>query len=85
MDPATFILVIEICADWRNEASRTRELTEGACMVLAQEARSCSTVAYCYRNGEQDPGWVTKEIRPPICAHATWCHGGTTLPGRKRI
>ena len=68
---ATWILVIEIFAD-RIEGSRTRGLTEAACLTLLQEVKGPSTIAYCYPDGTKDPEWwpFRRPIeRPPLCAH----------------
>jgi hypothetical protein len=80
MDAYVWISVIEIFADWRNESSRTRELTEAAWLTLVQEVKSRSTVAYCYRDGEPDPVWGKPLIkRAPICDECG------PLPGRRRV
>jgi hypothetical protein len=48
--------------------SRTRGLTEEACLILAQEVRGPKTIAYCYRDGEKDLGWSTPaKPQPPQC------------------
>ena len=84
MDAATWILVIEISADWRqagsrHESSRTRGLTETACLALIQEVRGPRTTAYCYQDGQPDPDWhrPAKPL-PPICVEC-W-----PPPGRRR-
>ena len=54
--------------DLRLPSTRTRGLTEAACLVLAQEVRGSKTIAYCYRDGEPDPGLPTRshgKERPP--------------------
>jgi hypothetical protein len=74
MHAPSWILVIEIFADWRHpgsrhESSRTRNLTEAACLILAQEVRSERTISYCYRDGEKDSGMFAKPRKPqrPDC------------------
>jgi hypothetical protein len=73
MDAVTWILVIDIFADWRHpgsrhESSRTQNLTEAACLIVAQEVRSERTIAYCYQDGTPDPGWHRpSKPQPPHC------------------
>jgi hypothetical protein len=82
MDAYVWILVISIFADWRFDESRTRGLTEAACLTLIQEVQSQTTRAYCYKDGEPDPGWPKRPITREICAyHACW----PLLPGRRRV
>jgi hypothetical protein len=61
MDAYVWILVINVISllpgDLHLPSSRTRGLTEEACLILAQEVRGPKTIAYCYRDGEPDPGW----------------------------
>jgi len=56
-----WILVISVFSFFRAELgisdSRTRGLTEAACLTLAQEVRGPKIVAYCYRDGTPDRGW----------------------------
>jgi hypothetical protein len=67
MDAYTWILVIDIWAN-RHESSRTRGLTEAACLTLVQEVRSPTTTAYCYRDGGPDPGWRRPRVKErPQC------------------
>ncbi len=80
MDAYVWILVIEIFGD-RVQGSRTRGLTESACLTLVQEVRSERTIAYCYQDGTPDPGWGSFVKPPrPVCAEC-W----PLLPGRRRI
>jgi hypothetical protein len=65
--------------DLRIPSSRTRGLTEEACLILAQEVRSRTTIAYCYEDGTSDPGWHKPSKPPqPICEECG------PLPGRRR-
>jgi hypothetical protein len=75
MDAGSWILVIEVISlfagDFRMLPSCTRNLKEAACLILAEEVRGPKTIAYCYRDGEKDPGRArpTKPQRPdcPDC------------------
>ena len=72
-----WILVIEIFGGYRVEGSRTRGLTEATCLTLVQEVRSRTTVAYCYEDGQPDPGWGKPLIkRAPICDECGPLQGG---------
>ena len=63
-----------------DRSSQTRGLTEAACLTLVAEMKSRSTLAYCYRDGEPDPGWPTPPIDlRPICDECR------PLPGRRRV
>ena len=70
MDPYVWILVINLISllpgDFRMPSSRTRGLTQEACLILVQEVQSRTTFAYCYKDGEPDPGWrrPSKPRRP---------------------
>jgi len=66
---------------WRNEDSRTRGLTEVACLTLAQEVRGRTTIAYCYPDGTPDPGWRTK----PIIDWHRICDECGPLPGLRWV
>jgi hypothetical protein len=52
MDAYTWVLVIDVISlfagDFRLAPSRTRDLTEAACLILVQKVRSPKTIAYCY-------------------------------------
>jgi|SoiMethySBSTD1v2_1073268.scaffolds.fasta_scaffold57976_2 hypothetical protein len=68
-----WILVIHVIAffsgDFRVPDSRTRGLTEAACLTLVQEVQGPKTIAYCYRDGEKDPGRARPaKPQPPFCA-----------------
>jgi len=71
MNAYTWILVIDVIllfpGDCGCSSSRTRELTEAACLILVQEVRSPKTIAYCYEDGTPDPGrqWPMVRERPP--------------------
>jgi hypothetical protein len=66
--------------DLRIPDSRTRGLTEAACLALVQEVRSRKTIAYCYEGGTSDPGRQRATVKErPIC---TDCG---PLPGRRRV
>jgi hypothetical protein len=72
MDAYTWILVIEVVSllsgDFRLAPSRTRDLTEAACLILVQEVRSSKTIAYCYEDGTPDPGRRAPRIKErPNC------------------
>ena len=84
MDAYVWILVIDVISlfpgDLRMASSRTRGLTESACLILAQEVRSSMTIAYCYEDGTLDPEGRTRPVeRRPICGECG------PLPGRKRV
>jgi len=91
----TFVLVIETFSLFATEpripSSRTRDLTEAACLTLAQEVKGPSAIAYCYRTGDKDPGWGSwvwgwrERIKEPICAHGGGSCSWPLLPGRRRV
>ena len=71
MDMAPWILVINVISlfssDFQLAPSRTRGLTDSACLVLVQEVQGPRTFAYCYRDGTPDPGRASpsKPLPPP--------------------
>jgi hypothetical protein len=79
-----WILVISVIAlfpaDLRIPDSRTRGLTEAACMALAGEVQSRKTITYCYEDGTPDPGRQRATVKErPICDECG------PLPGRRRV
>jgi hypothetical protein len=79
-----WILVISIIAllpsDLRTPDSRTRGLTEAACLALVHEVQSRKTIAYCYEDGTPDPGRQRATVKErPICTDCS------PLPGRRRV
>jgi len=83
MEP-TWILGIEViglfATDLQIPSSRTRDLTESACMVLAEEAPGPKARSYCYETGTLDPGWHRPRVKKPKP-----CEGYRPLPGRRWV
>ena len=84
MEP--FTLIIWLVMGQRFEETRIENLGRGECVeqAIAIEADRAQMRIQCI-DGRRRVVFPREITTPPVCAHASWCHGGTTLPGRRRI